>query len=780
LKRFLIKKRSSVFISWLLSYLFVLLVPILISSFIYVKSFHTVEEQIDLTNKALLKQVQETLDNQIKDVMRIAWQIYLNPRVHSAMYYKQELTSAQRYAMFQIIDDLKSYQVLNGAIEDIYILFKNTNLVLSTSILNSPEDFYKINHSNKNISYDEWYDQIKNCDKLQYIPIETMEKLEESEATSKKTIACIQPLPVGSKGDSQATLVILMDEKRFSKAIQGTKLVEQGDVFIVDEQNKVLSSTSKIHSLPESIRYDLLENDTIKKNITWDGSEMTISYITSNFLKWKYVSIIPESIFMDKVNSIQKITAVSVAACILIGIYIAYAFSKKNYGPINRLFHKASSVLGANYETEKNEFNFIETSMDIAISERKIIEDMLEQQNRALKYNYLVRLIKGRTDSRISIDTSLASYEIYFNKEYFSVMIFYIEDYESFFCKEDDKSCCIDEKLKFVEFIFANVVEEVVGKEALVFVVEVDGTICCLLNYCAQNEVEAKSKLLDVASHSQSFIQDRLHIYFSVAVSGIHRELNMINVAYQEALEAVEYRMIMGYSTIICYSDIKVSESKYKYSLETEQQLINFTKAGDFEKAEAIVNEIFNENFSNSNLSIEMTKCLIFDIVGTLVKTIGEVGSNKENPFVEELYPIERLTKCENIVDMKIELISILKSVCCHVNKNKKKHNIALRDEIIDFVNTNYNYIDLDVSMIANKFNLNQSYLSTFFKESSGQGLLDYISKVRVDKAKELLREKCTTIAETAAKVGFCNSNTFIRTFKKYEGITPGKYKEMQ
>jgi YesN/AraC family two-component response regulator len=779
LKKLLIKNRSTVFNSWLLSYIFVLFVPIAVSSFIYVKAVDIVKEQVNLTNKALLKQVQENLDSQMKDAMRIAYQIYLNPRLHSAMYYKGELSTSQRYAMFGIIDDLKSYQTLNSAIENIYIYFKNADLVLSTSVLNSPEDFFKIYHSNKNMSYEQWFKEISSSSKLKYITLESLTNSEEDDTPPIRTIAAIQPLPVGSKGDSPATLVILMDEKRFSNAIQGTKLVKQGEVCIIDDQNNIMASTSAMHTFNESISYDKLESDVIRDYVDANNSKVTVSCIASSFLRWKYISIVPENIFMDKVHYIRRLTIVSMLVCMIIGIVIAYLFSKKNYGPLNRLLDKATDVYKGHYEGAKNEFKFIENSMDNAIRERKIIDEILEHQNKVLKYNYLVRLIKGRIDSSIPMETSLASYGLSFFKEYFSVMIFYIEDYESFFSKELDKDISIEEKLKLVEFLFTNVVEDVVGKESQVHVVEVDGIICCLLNYDAENEHKAKDKLLEVARFSQSFIQEKLHIYFSVAISGNHREVRNINVAYQEALEAMEYRMINGFSTILCYSDIKVTENRYKYPLETEQMLINFTKAGDFEKAEAIVNEVFNENFTGNKLSIEMTKCLIFDIVGTLVKTIAEVKNNKENPFVEELYPIERLTKCANIVDMKKELISILNTVCNHVNKNKKKHNIVLRDEIIDFVNNNYYNVDLDVSMIANKFDLNQSYLSTFFKESFGQGLLEYINKVRIDNSKILLKQRSISIVDTASKVGFYNSNAFIRAFKKYEGITPGKYKEI-
>jgi len=55
--------------------------------------------------------------------------------------------------------------------------------------------------------------------------------------------------------------------------------------------------------------------------------------------------------------------------------------------------------------------------------------------------------------------------------------------------------------------------------------------------------------------------------------------------------------------------------------------------------------------------------------------------------------------------------------------------------------------------------------------------MLDAINRVRLARAKELLARDGVSIAEAAVRVGYYNSNAFIRTFKKYEGITPGQYK---
>lgn len=775
----LTRKRSNIFISWLLSYFFILLLPIFISSLIYAKSVEIVKDEINLTNKALLKQVQQTVDNQIQDIMKLAWQINQNSRLQTAMYSKTNLDADQRYLLYQISTDLRSYQTLNSVLDYAYIYLKNKDMIVSYNSYSNAQDFYNFNHSDEKITYEDWYNLINNCNKIQYVPIESISEVDSDSNFPHKSIAYFQPLPIGYNNDPSATLVILIDEQKIRKTLKEISLVKNGDLYIIDENNNLMSTTNELQTLPKEINYGVINDDDNSIHLTINNSEMDFSCITSKFLKWKYISVIPENVFMAKVTYIKKLALTSIFVCIILGSIMSYIFSKKNYDPIKKLINKLTKIIGIDKSKIKNEFNYIETTIDNTLNEKNAINDKLIKQNKVLKYNFLSRLIKGRIDTSIPINESLISFGISFDKEFFSIMLFYVEDYEEFFNKTIYTDTTMDEKLSLIEFIFSNVVEDIVGKNNQVFVVEVDNTLCCLLNFNSPNREDAKSELVKIAREAQNFIQDKLHIYFSAAISDIHKNITSINSAYEEALEAMEYKMVMGYSTIISYNSIKVTGNKYSYSLETEKQLVNFIKAGELENSQAIVNKIFDENFSNNYLSVEMTKCLMFDIASTLVKTIGEVSNNRETPFVEEIYPIERLTKCETIMDMKTELISILKSICCYVNKNKKKHNITLRDEIMQYVINNYSLVDLDVSMIADKFNLNQSYLSTFFKESSGQGLLDYINRIRIENAKLFLKEKDESITDIAAKVGYYNSNTFIRTFKKYEGVTPGKFKEL-
>jgi YesN/AraC family two-component response regulator len=69
-------------------------------------------------------------------------------------------------------------------------------------------------------------------------------------------------------------------------------------------------------------------------------------------------------------------------------------------------------------------------------------------------------------------------------------------------------------------------------------------------------------------------------------------------------------------------------------------------------------------------------------------------------------------------------------------------------------------------------------YLSRFFKQETGENMVEYINRLRIEKAKYLLSEKDLSILNVSEMVGYGNDRNLNRVFKQREGITPGKYRE--
>jgi two-component system response regulator YesN len=113
-----------------------------------------------------------------------------------------------------------------------------------------------------------------------------------------------------------------------------------------------------------------------------------------------------------------------------------------------------------------------------------------------------------------------------------------------------------------------------------------------------------------------------------------------------------------------------------------------------------------------------------------------------------------------------------------NVQENRHRALNDLISGVSAFIDEHFTDPGLNVSLLGQHFDMKPTYLSKLFKEQSGEGLLDTINKRRIDWSKQLIQQQRLTVNEAAEKSGFNDVGTFIRTFKKIEGITPGKYKE--
>lgn len=105
-----------------------------------------------------------------------------------------------------------------------------------------------------------------------------------------------------------------------------------------------------------------------------------------------------------------------------------------------------------------------------------------------------------------------------------------------------------------------------------------------------------------------------------------------------------------------------------------------------------------------------------------------------------------------------------------------KKYDRTMASKMINYIQENY-IRDISLNDISEHFNMSTSYFSTMFKYYTGQNFKEYLNLCRVNASKELMqKESNLKINEIATRVGCSGAVTFIRMFKKYEGVSPGQY----
>ena len=98
--------------------------------------------------------------------------------------------------------------------------------------------------------------------------------------------------------------------------------------------------------------------------------------------------------------------------------------------------------------------------------------------------------------------------------------------------------------------------------------------------------------------------------------------------------------------------------------------------------------------------------------------------------------------------------------------------------QVLRYIHRHYSDENLSVKKLAEQVFLTPTYLSNLFKQEVGKTIGQYITEVRIERSKELLRDKRFKLYHVAQQVGYSDSNYYAKAFKKQTGCTPSEYRE--
>lgn len=777
------QKRKSIIFTWLISYSVVLIVPTLISLIVYSQSSHALKGEIHRANDSLLKQARYTIDTQIDLMKRLTMEIAWNPKLQNLMYSTKTPGDAQ-FAAYQLAKDLQTYKTSYATIDEFYVTWDQEGSLLRAGNVRDLETAYKTIHETKDLSYEKWLDTIRQSKNNRFLLLPRIDS-----SSVEPSIAYLTHLPKDLNGREAGTVVVMADMRRFQEAIASISGFSGGQVLILNHDNDVLLSNLSLSEDQDDIIRSLPQGgaDAISSSQYGDSELFALSSSVSDL---KYALVIPSSIYWEKAEYVRKFTYVGILISLLGAGVLTWFFMRRNYSPIQELVQSLSDKNAPTARAEGNELSFIQRMVSQTRSEKDRIASQLQVHQHALRSNMLNRLLKGKLDSPVPFEEAFKSFGMKQLSGRHGVILFVVENDESLPAKLTGMDEV--ERRKMIQFVITNVVEELCGLHRHAgYMAEVDDMMVCLVSFADEEEPRYKEDLYAIATEAQLFLQ-RFQIALTVSIGGVHAGWPGIAEAYREAVDAMEYKMVRGKREIITYDDIRFDPADnasfgYYYPLQLEQQIINWIKAGAFEQAADAMSDVISRNFNKPIVSLTLARCLVFNLVGTMVKAINELGDGENSVLGHNPLWMDKIIACDTIQEMQRELLALLEEVCAFAaSMNEKNVSEERAESIRDLVakvtrhiEDHYDDSSLNVNTIGERFELKGSYLSKLFKTQKGEGLLDYINKFRIDQAKRMIKCSKDSISEIAKLVGYNEVATFIRVFKKYEGVTPGKFKEM-
>lgn len=771
-----VTRSRSIFFKLLLSYMAILLITLSVGCITYYKSGQIIKKEANRYNNALLKQVSQAIDTQLRDMEQLAIQIAYDKSIEDFAYSRNPSDSENEKDILTLLQNIFDYKSRSHFLYDTYVYFEKKNMIISPTGCWKPDFFYDNFYRYKDMDYAQWYQSLHDLSTgAGYIPLQAM----YLDKWQSNILTYTYPLQRSPKAYS-GSVVMLIDEKNIYKLLKDIEIVNNGTLYVINGQNRLIASTATNYDMPISLNIpetSFINNLPGKSglvNSSVNGRNVVISYTSSNINDWKFISIVPEQIFMEKVENIKNFILIVIALGLAVGILLAYYLANKNYNPVKELIHLLmNSTSRPDKFNTGNEYDLIKQVVVSTMDESHKLKDMLENQRSALRFSFLSRLLNGNISDRENITDSLEYFNIQFISDQFAVMLIHIDCCDRFIKNDSAQEWAL------VNLVISNTVEEIINLKNRAYSIEVNRRqLALLINFDESNENEILNFMVKTAEDIKHFLGNEFGFILTISIGNVYSGVEQIAASLKEAQVAFDYKIARGCDSIICFRDIREDSGHYYYPLETELKLINYIKAGKQNQVENLINSIFEENFSRMNLPYRLIQCLFFDIMSTAVKTLNEIKVDYVDIFDTDFDPLTRILECQTVKEIHETVISIYSKICSYIVSNRKSHNTELREKIETYVRENYSDCNLCVADVAKKIGVNASYLSSFYKEQTDQNLTDYINSIRLKKAEELLKSRSYKINEIAEIVGYGTTNTFIRIFKKGKGITPGEYRD--
>ena len=215
--------------------------------------------------------------------------------------------------------------------------------------------------------------------------------------------------------------------------------------------------------------------------------------------------------------------------------------------------------------------------------------------------------------------------------------------------------------------------------------------------------------------------------------------------------------------------------STIQYAME--KSLINDVLSGNANGAKATVNEMLGQIFFTSGNNIEIIKVRTIELIALLSRAIIESGSNDDKVYYMTEAFMLKLTSIKDLTDLSYVLLDILEQFTNLAFYNTSSSNLTIIKKSIEFINDKYNQ-NITLDMVAEHVGLNPAYFSSLFKKETGINFSNYLTNLKIDNAKLLLRNSNLSLINIAIELGFDNQSYFSNVFKKSTGMTPKQYRQ--
>lgn len=376
-------------------------------------------------------------------------------------------------------------------------------------------------------------------------------------------------------------------------------------------------------------------------------------------------------------------------------------------------------------------------------------------------------LVKCTRDVQVSLD-ELERMGITFQAASYRVAVFDIDTYSDMYQMDMDKQ----QESALMAFVLFNVGDEIVVREKAGVVYQEGNNRVCII-FAGNRTKEFSESIHRICHEIQEKVKEVIGLETSIGIGSWVRSPHELIYSYRLAAKAIDYRYLLGGNLLFDMEEKKTDNSIFL--INDLEILTESIKSGDRRLMEKTLGQIETE--IKSALVEKSYACIYLQQV---IRAIGNTCQSLSEEPEKIIAQREALLKAVTEQRMFSQAAALVEKYAQEVFDALQELNSSNGQRqgmlAMDYIQKNYMDPCLSLNSICSYLNISTSYFSTIFKEMTGETFIEVLTRVRMEKAKELLENTTMKNYEIAEKVGFSDPHYFGISFKKITGKTPTEY----
>ena len=722
------KKQSfsrSVFGHFILSYAVILLIPILITFTFAARDLHVrQQEALEVAWDSFVQSV-ENIEKRFDEIWRVARLISSNDVDDQALETRRIDSYYEKYVLYQ---KLANYCYTNNSLNRCYVAAKSENdgyVVSSNGTITDIPFFYKIIYNDSTDQSWEWWETQKKL--LGQVSVEHM-RIGDT-WTDVLLMRC--PL-LRDNGTWASDGIVFMDIAQ--EEIQGliTNQSEMLSFMFTNQQGEQVSLISTDTPLPRRV--------------------MELKYTSS--MGRTFECVLPEDlVLLGWQRQLMAYCAIFALASLLGGMYCFWA-ARRNSTPVAEMASALSVDIPAQ-APHKNVLRYLQSSVNDLVEDQRLLREEARRRLPFLQVAFMERLLFGLLSDFSDIPAQLSELEISLNGDLYQAAVLKPLDIGG----DPEMETLAGMSLE------AEVTSAAAGN-CYVYRMNNHRAAVILALKNEQPECDGRAILRDAIE----MLKQKHHIRVRAALGKAYESIADVNLSYLQACKLLDAIGNDAQEGLIDCRYVPEGGHYFYYPSEIELKLIRVAASGNETAVRETFQELYEENFAREQLSSAMIRYLLNELNGTYLKLAANVQKRDIMlPLPDPVDPTE-----EAFWGIEEEYLQ----VCRLIAASKDSGDENARERMQEYLEANYTNAGLNLSMMAEAFEVSDVYMSRLFKKCMGDTFSHALENIRMQAARRLLRDPSRSIAQVAEACGYASPHAFRRAYKRYFGDLPSEMRE--